>query len=606
MCGIAGVAARIPGLSVRSAAERLRHRGPDTHGSWRSAGEQWSCELVHTRLSIVDLSPAGEQPMVTQNGRLAMVFNGEIYNAPDLRRRCEANGHRFRSSMDGEVILHLWEDEGAAALGRLNGIFAVAVVDTATGEVVLARDPLGVKPLFYSGGSDGLWFASEIAALASVGAPIGSPDLVALAQFLAFLWVPDPRTPFSGVRSVEPGHAVRWSPFDMEAYRYGEPLVPVEAGGSMEPREAVDALAERFEAAAQRQLMADVPIGLMASGGVDSGLLWAATRQDLAKAFTITWDEQGGGERLDEDVAAVSELQRRFGTDTVYLPGESAEEVSVPTGGDLFADPAYELTRLIARSARDLGFKVLLSGQGGDELFAGYRRHSLAPALARLRPGLVGRALERLVLALPRGGVRAEYLARALRAAAAPDPFEGYMQLCSYSTAEERARVLGCTEAEVADEVVWQRHRAVFDRLPSGSSLLRRVMAVDLLVYLPGLGLSYVDRAGMEFGVEIRVPWLDLELVRWSLTLPDRLLMRGGRGKWLPRELAAKQLSPSIAHRAKRAFAAPSGRVGMRQPGGERGFRQGAYFSRAASMVQAFLAGRADGAAAASPWVARR
>ena len=156
------------------------------------------------------------------------------------------------------------------------------------------------------------------------------------------------------------------------------------------------------------------------------------------------------------------------------------------------------------------------------------------------------------------GGLRAEYLTRIARAAAEPDPFASYMQLCTYSTAAERAAVLGCSETEVSNEIVWQRHRAVFDSLPSGISFLRKVMALDLAVYLPGLGLAYNDRAAMEHGVEVRVPWLDLDLVRWSLTLPDSLLIRGQRTKWLPKELAARVISPQVAERAKRGFAAPA------------------------------------------------
>jgi asparagine synthase (glutamine-hydrolysing) len=160
------------------------------------------------------------------------------------------------------------------------------------------------------------------------------------------------------------------------------------------------------------------------------------------------------------------------------------------------------------------------------------------------------------------------------------------MQICTYSTAVERAKVLGCTEAEVSNEIVWQRHRAVFNSLPSGISFLRKVMALDLAVYLPGLGLAYNDRASMEYGVEVRVPWLDLDLVRWSLTLPDSLLIRRHRTKWLPKELAACVISPQVAERAKRGFAAPASRVAPGQRPGNLGFRQGRYFALATSLLE--------------------
>ena len=249
--------------------------------------------------------------MANEDGSLFMVFNGEIYNSPELRRLCEAKGHQFRSTMDGEVILHLWEMEGAACMARLNGIFAVAIADARTGEVVLARDPLGVKPLFYSKGADDtLWFASELAALRASGAPLGGFDVVALAQFLSFLWVPDPRTPFEGAKSLEPGQALRWAPDGSTAlFATARRSYPLRAGGwspgSTEVR-------ERFLEAARRQLLADVPIGLMASGGVDSGLIWWATKDRISQAYTIEWPTADDFEGLDDDRRAVVELEARL------------------------------------------------------------------------------------------------------------------------------------------------------------------------------------------------------------------------------------------------------------------------------------------------------
>lgn len=325
----------------------------------------------------------------------------------------------------------------------------------------------------------------------------------------------------------------------------------------------------------------------MASGGVDSGLLWWATQHSLDRAYTISWSGGADFEGLDDDRRAVVELESRFGTPVGYLPGETAGDV-LPSSGDLFADPAYDLTRLIASTASQDGYKVLLSGQGADELFAGYRRHTMAPLVARLRLGRVGNALERALHRLPPGRLSSEYAARLARACSEPDAFRAYMQLCTYSTAVERARALDCDEAEVSNDVVWQRHREVFERLPAGLSFLRKVLALDLAVYLPGLGLAYVDRAGMEFGVEIRVPWLDLDFVRWALTLPDRSLVRRGRGKWLTRDLAAQRLSVEIAHRPKRGFGAPASRLGD-DAMGQRGFRQGAYFGRAKRILHGYL-----------------
>jgi asparagine synthase (glutamine-hydrolysing) len=539
--------------------------------------------------------------MADESGRFVMVFNGEIYNAPELRAHCERRGHRFRSSMDGEVILHLWEMEGEAALRRLNGIFAVAVLDTVTGELVLARDPLGVKPLFVAEGGGTLWFASEIAALDHMGAPVGGPDLRGLAQFLTFMWIPDPRSPLLGVRSVRPGHGLRWRGGVTTDFRHADPLVARPEEHEVAPPPAA-ALA-RFERAVGRQLQADVPVAVMASGGIDSSLVWWAARDAAAHAFCISWDGDSGDENLHEDAAAVRLLESELTTPVTYLEGETLDDDTRPApSGDLFADPAYELTRMIARRARDEGFKVLLSGQGGDEVLGGYRRHAVTPLLALGHGRRLRAAAARRVAGSLGGSIGGEYLARLGRAFGEGDPFRAYMQLCTYSTAADRARVLGCTEAEVGDDVVWEQHRAVWDSLPEGISLLRRAMALDVAVYLPGLGLAYADRAGMEFGVEIRVPWLDLDLVRWSLTLPDDVLVRWGRGKVLGRSMARHVLPAALARRPKRGFAAPASRVGrVEADRGEHRFRQGRYVAHATDVLRTWAAGRGLGLSLAEP-----
>jgi asparagine synthase (glutamine-hydrolysing) len=585
VCGIAGhLGGRSRAPLGDSVLDALGHRGPDARCTGRQMSGDMIADFAFVRLAIVDLSDAGQQPMTSQDGRFTMVFNGEIYNSPKLRSECERAGHRFRSSMDGEVILHMWETEGPAALGRLNGIFAVAVLDSATGEIFLARDPIGVKPLVYAEAADELWFASELRALLAMDAPTGGYDLVGLAQFLSFLWIPDPRTPYVKVRSVEPGTVVRWARSNSLAWRYCEQLHPLESPEVIRPKEAVEELRRRFAEAVQRQLLSDVPIALMASGGVDSSLIWWAARKSVKRAYTIEWADATGDECLSEDTAAARRLSALFNTPVSYVPGESAS-AGLPRAGDLFADPAHDLARAIARRASSDGFKVLLSGQGGDELFGGYARHRIAPYLTQLRLGEFGKVAEKSITRHG-GGLRAEYMTRIARAASESVPFASYMQLCTYSAAVDRARALGCSEDEVSNDVVWERHRAVFDALPTGVSFLRKAMALDLSVYLPGLGLAYNDRASMEHGVEVRVPWLDLELVRWSLTLPDSVLIRGLRGKWLPKELAAHVVSLQVALRTKRGFAAPSETVGAGHIPGSQGFRQGRYFALAASVLE--------------------
>jgi len=567
----------------------VAHRGPDAEGLRRWSGTNASWALGHTRLAINDLSTAANQPMTNEDDTLVMVFNGEIYNSPELRRHCEAHGHAFRSRSDGEVILHLWEMEGSTCLRRLNGIFAVALASTTTGEVFLARDPLGVKPLVYVERDGELWFASELAALRALDAPLGSHDVVALAQFLTFLWVPDPATPHRGARTLEPGTVLQWDAGASSISEYANVL-------AVEPRDlsfadACEEAAIVVRGAVERQLLSDVPVGLMASGGIDSSLLWWAADAALARAFTIDWSTDTGAEHIAEDTRAVRGLEQQLGTPVEYLPGPEIDVDTLPPSGDLFGDAAYHLTRVIARAAKERGYKVLLSGQGADEVFGGYRRHLLAPLLGRVGLGRAGTLGAGMLARTAGQRVGAEYAARVLRAAAQPDPFRRYMELCSYSTAVERAAALDCTQAEVDDDVVWSRHREVYDRLPASWSPLKRAMVLDLAVYLPGLGLAYCDRAGMEFGVEVRVPWLDLELVRWALSLPDRCLVRGRTGKRVTRALTAAVLGPEIAHRPKRGFGVPTARLDKDDGAvsGRRGFRQGEYFAHARRMLDLHL-----------------
>lgn len=561
-------------------AGALRHRGPDAHAHLRS--DHW--ELFHTRLSINDLSALGNQPMPNEDETLWLSFNGEIYNSPELRAYCEAKGHRFRSHSDAEVVLHLWEMEGERCLERLNGIYAFALASSVTGELHLCRDPLGVKPLFYVANGDGLWFASELRALQTLGAPMGGADTIGLAQFLTFLWIPDPRTPFANAKSVEPGHRLTWTRDGRTADGFAVDILD-QRDDDVTDSTANAEIGGRVDDAVTRQLLSDVPIAIMASGGIDSSLVWHASVDTAARAYTIDWRDERGSEGLRDDVSAVETLHGLWGTPISRVDGSDAGIADPPASGDLFADPAYELCRRIARAAHDDGFKVLLSGQGGDELFGGYRRHTIGPVAARLRVGPVGTLVAAGLARLPASRLSLEYVARTARAAAERDALASYLQLCSYSRGADRAQILGCSERDVSDEVVWSRHRARFDAMPGSWSYLRRFRALDLTVYMPGLGLAYNDRAAMEHSVETRVPLLDLELVRWALRLPDESLVRGRARKRVLAALARRILPASVVDRPKRGFGVPQRQL-PDPTTTRRGFRQDRYVQLAEHMLQ--------------------
>lgn len=578
MCGIGGIAGPANDELLRRPIDRtfLRHRGPDGFGEhvWRSDDGSFSCRLVHSRLAIRDLTDAGLQPCFSEDRRVVVSFNGEIYNYHELRSLCEAKGHVFRSNMDGEVIPHLWEEFGPAGLAKLNGIFAVALLDTLTGELVLARDPLGVKPISFVTINNRIVFASEPRALEVLGADLGGQDLLAAAQFLTFLWIPNTSSPFSNVQNVLPGEMIRWNirTGQSTTSRYTQSFVEVARQSTYsDPSE----VGQRLTAAVERQMVSDVPVGLMASGGVDSSSIWHATGGTLAAAYTIDWRgvTEGG---IDEETSTVAALGKRYSNTVVYVPASTRPPR--PVSGELVADPAYELTRTIAEHARRDGVKVLLSGQGGDEVFGGYRRHTIAKVLEWVHTGSAGRGLEGLAARLP-GSLRAEFLLRTLKASRHRDPFARYMTLCSYSSAEQRAQALGCSVSEVSDERVWSGHRSVWDQT-AGLSNLRRALLLDLLVYLPGLGVMYADRAGMEQGVEIRVPFLDLELVRWSFGLPDGDLVSRTTTKVALRKQAKIWLGEEVSARAKQGFGLPASFLATTSAGPE-ATRQESYFASA-------------------------
>ena len=591
MCGIAGCATTDRNLRVPAAIfDALHHRGPDGHGSSEWENGQYSWRLVHTRLAIVDLSANASQPMENEDGSLVLAYNGEIYNAPELRRYCEARGHRFRSKMDGEVILHLFEMEGTAAFARLNGIFAIALANKVSGEITLARDCMGVKPMYFVENGSDLWFASEINALKAFGAPIGSPDPVALGQFLTFLWIPEPRTPFESCKVLLSGQVLQWRDGVVSKSMFRSIIDEAAAAGDVHEIDLIQDAGHILGEAVKRQMMSDVPVGLMASGGIDSSLLWVLAKEGLSKAITIDWRSDDGIESLRDDTRIVVDLAFRTGTPVDYLPVNLESLQPSPLGGDLFADPAFDLTRSIARFAKNEGIKVLLSGHGGDEVFAGYRRHMVASLIDKFRGKGSPLKIAQHIASVAGYPLAAEYLWRLRLAFKERDEFGAYMQLCTYSTPLERAQALSCTEREMSNDRMWEQHRKVFDTLPAQWSYLRRVRSLDCKVYLPGLGLAYTDRAGMEYGVEIRVPWLDPDVVRWGLRLPDRALVHRGRGKVVPRQLAA-QLVPEIKRKqSKRGFGVPINmlRVGESR-GGEREFRQGTYFAVAKEKLDSFL-----------------
>ena len=536
--------------------EAQRHRGPD--------GEGFHAEphlgFGHRRLAIVDLA-GGAQPMATEDGAVVVTFNGEIYNHEVLRRMLEARGHVFHSRSDTEVLLHGWREWGAQMPARLVGMFAFALWDRRAGRLLLARDPLGEKPLHYAWLPDGGFaFASEIGGLKALSELPRGLDPVALDDFLALGYVPEPATIHAAIRRLPPGHLMLLGLGEAQAtqQRYWAPPRVAVAGGA----DAAEALRSRLDAAVRARMMADVPLGAFLSGGIDSGAVTSlaamAAGQPLA-TFTIGF---AGAADERPDAAMVAE---RYGTRHVAEDGTAADYLAMAREiprlfGEPFGDHSAVPTLAVASLARR-HVTVALSGDGGDEVFAGYRRyrfHMMAEAARRLLPTRLRRGA---VGALARAYPKLDRAPRWLRAKTTLTEISLDSALGYYGTvcklAEERRRALfsPAQRAAVAGHDPSARFAALMAECDPEDSLLQAQYA-DLQTYLPGDILAKVDRTSMAVSLEVRPPLLDPELVSWGLALPAAAKLRGGVGKRVLREAAAPLLPPALLQRRKRGFAA--------------------------------------------------
>ena len=542
----------------------MAHRGPDGSGVETFAGDP-PAGLGHRRLAIIDPTPAGAQPM-SYGGRWWITYNGELYNFRELRRGLEASGERFRSDCDTEVLLRMFAVHGPRMLERLNGIFALAIWDDRDRRLFLARDRLGVKPLYYIR-RDGLFaFASEVKALLPL---LGRPELepTALADYLTFLWVPDPKTAFREILTLAPGHYA-WVEADRVSIRqYWDLSFEPEERPEGEWREAV---AETVQRSVVRQTVSDVPLGSFLSGGVDSSAVVAAMARNGARVrtYTIGFSEADlEHEIVPDDLRYARLVGRRFSTDyheqivdpdVLELLPKAVWHLEEPV-----ADPAAISTYLICREAGKR-MPVMLSGMGADEIFAGYPRH-LAYRISRLLdavPARVRRRTERLVAAVARPGAPGRLrgprrnLWKFMRAAGLP-PFERYLSFSSYYARDELAKTLA---PDVARELhaydPFARHRAYLD---GGTALdeLSRLLYVDVKTFLPCLNLMYTDKMGMAASVEVRVPLLDDELVALSTRIPSLYKLRRWQRKYIFKRSQEGTLPTEVVWRRKSGFGAP-------------------------------------------------
>jgi asparagine synthase (glutamine-hydrolysing) len=542
----------------------MSHRGPDDSGTWHAEG----VGLAHTRLSIIDLSAHGHEPMSSlDDPSLHLVYNGEIYNFPELREELLQKGHRFSSKTDAEVLLHLYEEMGSGLLDRLNGIFAFALWDGRRSELLLARDQLGVKPLYYTTAQDRFLFASEIKGVLTAPWVSRELDLVAMHQMLAYLWTPAPRTALAAVKKLPPGHAMTvkdgriqrlWQYYDLP---YGQPREPIDEAS------AAEALREHLAKAVDRQLLSDVPVGAFLSGGLDSSAVVAMMRKaqpdSRPRCYSIGFQDGRDLEGSPQDLPYAQQVAAHLDVDLhpIVVGPESIENLSrmLYHLDEPQADPAPINALLIAEQASRDGIKVLMSGAGGDDIFSGYRRHH-ALRLERLWGWLPGFARQRLAQLSRSSTLNRAAPRRLLRAFAYAD-LGAEQRLISYFhwAPESLRRTLYSSDVAVELEGcdVSEPLMASLDNIPQERDPLNRMLYLETKHFLADHNLNYTDKMGMAAGVEVRVPLLDRDLVDFAARLPSGLKQRGREGKFIFKRAMEPYLPKSVVYRPKTGFGAP-------------------------------------------------
>lgn len=563
MCGILGFSRPFDPAVLRAGLHAIAHRGPDDSGQFFD--DQAGVGLGHVRLSIIDLSPLGHQPMDDSVGSLVIVFNGEIYNFRELRAQCESAGYSFRSHSDTEVLLALYQAHGQAMLSLLNGIFAFAIYDRAEQTIFLACDAMGVKPLYFSEGHKGFAFASELKGLtALIGVP-GSLDILALYRMLGFLWSPGGATPFEGIGRLGPGEALRVKAGRIVKHWHWARSAWTDAPLNVDADEAIRRVQAGVRTAVHRQMVADVPVGAFLSGGLDSSAVVAMAREISSdiECFTIdTGTAQDAG--ATDDLPYARQVAKHLGVRLHEIKVDSSRmaaglERMVVQLDEPLADPAPLNVLYISQLARAHGVKVLLSGAGGDDLFTGYRRHR-ALMLERYwawLPEAVRQGLHSASSRVSQGGAMGRRLAKAFAHAGLP----AEQRLASYFLWTDPSRVLGLFAPEhraaLANEVMTAPLDDYLRSLPSGLPALQRMLALEQRFFLADHNLLYTDKMSMAVGVEVRVPFLDNDLVRLANSLPPELKQRGAEGKWVLKKAMEPYLPHNVIYRPKTGFGAP-------------------------------------------------
>jgi asparagine synthase (glutamine-hydrolysing) len=563
MCGIVGRVG-ISKLNPEEVLSTILHRGPDSNGIFQE-GEVF---LGHTRLSIQDLSEKGSQPMFSADGRFVIIFNGEIYNHLDVRTKLTEVS--FNSTSDTETILYAYIKFGPAFLNMLNGIFALAIYDREEKEIFIARDQIGVKPLYISENTHFFSFSSELKSLLTFDIK-RNIDPKAICNYLTFLWSPGERTPFKSVRKLLPGHYIKFSiPYNNDqtkSTRYYQ--LPFKTTYENLPEEQlIDLLEEKLVNAVSRQMLSDVPVGFFLSGGLDSSLLVAIAKKIYPNkkfpCFTIDiegWTE--GSEDFKNDIYYAKKVAEFLDVELNIVNAN----IDIVKNFDKMiwhldepqADAAPLNVLNICSLAREKGIKVLLGGVGGDDLFSGYRRHQALnyEKYFRLIPARVGKLIKGLTNLLPinYAGLRKIRKLTIDLDKGTNKRMQGYFSWLPLN------KSVSLFSEEWQIELKNYDPNSFFDELnkqiPLEANLLNRMLYWEINSFLVDHNLNYTDKMAMAIGVEARVPFLDLELIEFSMKLPPEMKMKNNETKYILKKVAERYLPEDVIYRSKTGFGAP-------------------------------------------------
>ncbi len=586
MCGIAGLISTNPDTRIGAMLKSIEHRGRDDEGVWTSSAindtNQKVC-LGHRRLSIIDTSRAGHQPMLSHDGRFVVILNGEIYNYRELRERLASKGQVFRTQTDTEVLLVAWAEWGSGCLAKLKGMFAFALWDDQERSLFLVRDHVGIKPLYYASSQAGMdagapqagclrsvAFASEIKSILASGLIKPELDHESLHQFLTFLWSPDPNTLFKGIKTVPPGHFVKWHDGELSQHEWWDiSFDEIEEGRSEEWWQ--EHVLETLDRVVKLEMVADVPLGAFLSGGIDSSSIVAMMKNHSngRRIGTYTIGMAAQDLRYDiipDDVEWARKVNQQLDTNYHEIILQPDVTELLPKLVYHMDEPAIDMaipTYLVSRAARET-MTVMLSGMGGDEVFAGYPRQmamQIASALDPVPQLLRRPAMKTLAAVLP-GGMPGRLTAPLRNAkkfarSAALDFENRYLGFGTYFTDEMKQRLYTKDLRERVNGVdAYAAHRRYFSRAKDWAPL-NQILYVDLKTFLPCLNLMTTDKTSMAANLEVRVPFLNQEMLKLTARIPPELKLKGLKRKYILKKATEKLLPHDIVWRKKAGFGAP-------------------------------------------------